>query len=222
MDGWRLARSTEAQSSQTGASSRGKFWRQKKLWRFMAFTIILVNLRSIFRHLDATLPKYMVREFGPQVAKGAVMSINSAMIIFLVPPLSAYSAKINNFDAIMLGAYITSSSVFVLAFDTSYMACVVFVIILSIGEALWSPRLYDYTITVAPHGQEGAFMAMATAPLFLSTLPVGYLSGTLLEMYCPAQGERHSKTMWLIIGLITATSPVLLTVTKRWIREPIS
>ncbi|KAJ1482365.1 hypothetical protein T484DRAFT_1803982, partial [Baffinella frigidus] len=57
-----------------------------------------VNLRSVFRHLDATMPKYMVREFGPKVAKGTVLSINSAMIIFLVPPITAITSKIDNFD----------------------------------------------------------------------------------------------------------------------------
>jgi hypothetical protein len=36
----------------------------KTFWRFMAFTLILSNLKTIFRHLDATLPTYLVRSFG--------------------------------------------------------------------------------------------------------------------------------------------------------------
>ena len=55
-------------------------------------------------------------------------------------------------------------------------------------------------------------MALASAPLFLAKLPVGMMSGYLLEKYCPEDGQRDSKTMWLIIGLITAVSPILLTV----------
>ena len=55
-------------------------------------------------------------------------------------------------------------------------------------------------------------MALSSAPLFLAKLPVGFLSGYLLEKYCPEEGERHSKTMWLIIGLLTATSPIFMTV----------
>ena len=63
------------------------------------------------------------------------------------------------------------------------------------------------------HGNHfvGTYMALSSAPLFLAKLPVGFLSGYLLERYCPEEGERHSQTMWLIIGLLTATSPILLT-----------
>jgi hypothetical protein len=58
----------------------------------------------------------------------------------------------------------------------------------------------------------GTYMALSSAPLFLAKLPVGFLSGYLLSRYCPEEGERHSKTMWLIIGVLTLTSPICLTV----------
>ncbi|EKX54645.1 hypothetical protein GUITHDRAFT_159147 [Guillardia theta CCMP2712] len=170
-------------------------------WRFLGFTAIMINLRSLFRHLDATLPKYMMREFGDQVAKGSIYALNPLTIIFLVPIVSAVTTNIDNFEAIQI-------------------ACALFVFILSFGEALWSPRLYDYTVSVAPKGKEGAFMALGNAPLFFSTMPVGLLSGYLLQVFCPAQGPRRSKEMWFVIGLITLSSPILLTITKKWIREP--
>ena len=43
------------------------------------------------------------------------------------------------------------------------------------------------------------------------------MSGYLLQNYCPEEGERHSKMMWLIIGLTTAVSPVLLTVFWKYV-----
>ena len=58
-------------------------------------------------------------------------------------------------------------------------------------------------------------LALSSAPLFLAKLPVGFLSGVLLQRYCPEhieEGEvRHSKTMWMIIGLSTIVSPILIT-----------
>ena len=56
---------------------------------------------------------------------------------------------------------------------------VMFIVILSIGEALWSPRLYEYTAMIAPKGREGTYMALASAPNFAAKLAVGGLSGTL-------------------------------------------
>lgn len=54
-------------------------------------------------------------------------------------------------------------------------ATVAFVIQLSLGEAIWSPRWYDYSMSVAPEGREGVFTAMASAPLFLGKFVTGML-----------------------------------------------
>merc|ERR1712147_393400 len=52
---------------------------------------------------------------------------------------------------------------------------------------------------------------MGSAPIFLAKLPVGVLSGYLLQEYCPKEGERNSVMMWWIIFLITMPAPFLLT-----------
>lgn len=184
----------------------------KSFWRFLVVCLITVNIRMIFRHLDATLPKYMLREFGDNVPKGTIYAINPALIIILVPLVTAATTAVDPLVMIHYGSYISAGSVFFLALSTSIPACVLFVIALSIGEAVWSPRLNDYTMSVVKEGREGTYMALSSAPLFLAKLPVGFMSGYLLVEYCPEQGERHSKTMWLIIGLTTAMSPILMTV----------
>jgi hypothetical protein len=164
---------------------------------------------------DGTLPKYMVREFGEGTPKGKVYAINPAMIIVLVPMITAATSSVDPLVMIHWGTYVSALSVLFLAFSTSLWACVMFVITLSVGESLWSPRLYDYTTSVAVEGREGTYMALSSAPLFLAKLPVGFMSGKLLQRYCPehlGEGEvRHSKTMWQIIALSTIISPVLIT-----------
>lgn len=184
----------------------------KSFWRFLVVCLITLNVRMIFRHLDATLPKYMMREFGPDVAKGTIYAINPALIIILVPLVTAATTTVEPIVMIRYGTYVSALSVFFLVMSTSIWACVLFVSVLSVGEAIWSPRLYDYTMSMCREGREGTYMALSSAPLFLAKLPVGFMSGYLLQKYCPEDGERHSQTMWLIIGLTTALSPILLTV----------
>lgn len=36
----------------------------KTFWKYMLLTILTVNVRAVFRHLEATLPKYLQRTFG--------------------------------------------------------------------------------------------------------------------------------------------------------------
>merc|ERR1712113_787124 len=112
---------------------------------------------------------------------------------------------------IHIGSYVSASSVFIMAFSTSIWSSIVFVVVLSLGEALWSPRLNDYTMSIVKEGREGTFMAIANAPLFLVKLPTGIMSGYLLDLFCPEEGARRSKFMWAIIGVTTAVSPLLMT-----------
>eukprot|EP00804_Cyclotella_cryptica_P010567 CCRYP_019857-RA/>CCRYP_019857-RA protein AED:0.02 eAED:0.02 QI:251/1/1/1/1/1/3/41/664 len=183
--------------------------------RFLLVCLLTLNVRMVFRHLDGTLPKYMIREFGADAPKGLVYSINPFLIIILVPIITAATTAVHPLIMIHRGTYVSAMSVFFLAFSTSIPACVLFVITLSIGEALWSPRLYDFTMSVAQEGREGTYMALSSAPLFLAKLPVGFMSGLLLQKFCPEhleEGEiRHSKTMWWIIGLTTIVSPIMIT-----------
>mmetsp|Transcript_55698 Transcript_55698/g.166889 ORF Transcript_55698/g.166889 Transcript_55698/m.166889 type:complete len:341 (-) Transcript_55698:859-1881(-) len=184
----------------------------KSFWRFLVVCLITLNVRMIFRHLDATLPKYLVREFGDDIPKGTIYAINPALIIILVPLVAAATTGVDPLLMIHHGSYISAASVFFLVFSTSIWSCILFVTVLSIGEAVWSPRLYEYTMKISKEGREGTYMALSSAPLFLAKLPVGFLSGLLLEKYCPEEGPRESKTMWLIIGSLTASSPVIMTI----------
>jgi hypothetical protein len=103
-------------------------------WRFAALTLLLVNLHAIFRHLDATLPTYLVRCFGPSVPKGTLYSINPFMIIFLTPTVAGLTNTYNHFDMIKWGGYLTAASPFFPAMSTSIWAVVCMNIMLSLGE----------------------------------------------------------------------------------------
>jgi len=188
--------------------------------RLMAIVVICINLKCVFRYLDTLLPSFLVREFGDDVPKGTIYSINPAMIIVLVPVVAAFTSERAPFDMILYGGWVTGISALPLALNTSIFASVLFMVLLSIGEAAWSPRFYDLTVSMAPEGREGTFLSLSTLPIFAAQLPVGLISGYLLSAYCPKEGERHSTTMWMIILLMTVSSPVLLTVFRSWLRPP--
>lgn len=127
-------------------------------WRFSVFTLFLINLNAVFRHLDATLPTFLVRVFGPKTPKGIIYSINPLIIIFLTPFVAAFTNKYAHYDMIKFGGYISAISPFFLVASVSIWATVCMVVTLSIGEAIWSPRTYDYMMSVAP--QVGHFRSL--------------------------------------------------------------
>ena len=60
----------------------------------LLLVVLLVAVRLIFRHLDATFPKYLLRTHGPAVPYGLLYAINPALIILLVPIVSAYTQAV--------------------------------------------------------------------------------------------------------------------------------
>jgi hypothetical protein len=69
-------------------------------WRFTCLSLFLINLRAIFRHLDATLPTYLTRIFGPDVPKGSIYSINPAIIMVLTPLVGALCSEYAHYDMV--------------------------------------------------------------------------------------------------------------------------
>jgi MFS family permease len=183
---------------------------QKSFWKFVCLIMLLMGVRIVYRHLDATFPKYMIREFGKDVMYGSIIAINPFLIVILIPIFAPLSYQFSAYSQIAFGAFITAISPFFLAYGPYLWSSVMFVVILSIGEALWSPRLYEYTIFITEKGREGIYMALASSPMFIATLVTGATSGFFLETFCPEKGPKESWKMWLLIGLITFSSPILL------------
>jgi hypothetical protein len=93
-----------------------------------------------------------------------------------------------------------------------------FIVVLSLGESVYSPRLYEYAAAIAPKGQEASYMSLSYLPFFLAKLLVGMFSGVLLARYCPETGSRNSPMLWLMIALTTTVAPIGLIVFRRFIK----
>jgi MFS family permease len=212
---------SQAESALSWASTK-RMVQSPTFLRFVVFSLFLINLRAVFRHLDATLPTYLVRQHGSNVPKGVIYSINPLVIIILTPLVSAGLSQYPHYKMIQVGGFITGISPFVLALSSTIPAAIVMIVVLSVGESIWSPRTYDYAMSIAPAGREATFAALASAPLFAAKIPVGLLSGFLLNRYMSEDDEssRNPQLMWAIIGALTISSPIGITLLEPYIREP--
>ena len=100
-----------------------------------------------------------------------------------------------------------------------YIMAALYLIVFSIGEAFYSPRVYEYAAAIAPPGQEASYGSLAYLPFLVGKLLVG-TGGWLLAAFCPEHGPRHSGTMWLIFALSASIAPIGLIVFRPYIRVP--
>ncbi|MBN1114548.1 MAG: MFS transporter, partial [Oligoflexia bacterium] len=197
---------------------------RKSFWHFMVFLLLMSLVKLLFTHVHITIPKFMLREIGQGAAIGRVYSINGFMLVVLPPLISPLLNKFNIYKTIIFGAFISSLAPLFLAVDYSlyipignflgvhhvYVPLVLFFVFLSLGEAVWSPKLYEYTANIAPRGEETTYVAWAYMPWILAKPLAGILSGYLLMTYCPETGPRNSEIMWMVIFITTIAAPVVL------------
>ncbi len=223
-------------------------WAQPPFYRFLLFLTLAVGVRLILYHMYYTFPKFAIRELGPGAPVGHIfLLLNTVLIVFLAPLAGALTQKVSAYKAVVIGSFITASSVFFIAAPQSlfvplahgwlgeliahrwlgikdavvnpyYVSIALMAVVYSIGEAFWSPRLYEYPAAIAPAGQEASYMALSMLPYFVAKFFAGGLSGWLLQVFCPAQGPRTPGEMWLIVGVIAMGTPIGLIVLRPWIR----
>jgi dipeptide/tripeptide permease len=223
-----------------------ELFRQPIFYRLLVFLLLIAFLKLIFMQMYYVFPTFGIRELGPGAPVGRLWRINSIFVIFLVPIVGALTQKFSAYRMVTVGGILSAASVFIMTLPVAwfqpladgvfgqwighrylglvgdvhpyYVMITVFVIVLSFGEAFYSPRVYEYASAIAPKGQEASYAALSYVPFLLAKLLIGTFSGTLLARYCPEHGERNSGMMWLFVALTATIAPVGLIVLRRFIR----
>jgi len=220
---------------------------QSAFFRLLVFFLLIGFLKAIFLQMDYVFPKFGDRELGLNAPVGKIAGINSIIIIFLAPVVGALTQKFSAYRMVVFGGAICAAGVFIMALPTSwfaplangafgdwlghgylrlhgaihpyYVMSALYLTVFSIGEAFYSPRVYEYAAAIAPPGQEASYGSLAYLPFLVGKLLVG-TSGWLLAAFCPATGTRHSGTMWLIFACAASVAPLGLLLFRSYIRVP--
>ena len=220
---------------------------QSGFYRLLAFLLLIGFLKLIFMQMEYVFPKFGIRELGERAPIGQLSAINYILIILLVPAIGALTQRFSAYRMVIVGGVICAASVFVMALPTEwfqasadgaigqwlghsylglkggihpyYIMTAIYIAIFSVGEAFYSPRVYEYAAAIAPRGQEASYGALSYIPMLVGKLLVG-TGGWLLAAFCPEHGPRRSGMMWLIFALAASVAPIGLLVLRRYIRVP--
>jgi hypothetical protein len=190
--------------------------------KFAFFVFCLIPVQTLFAHNWLTLPMYVergYRESWPWISINfeKAVNFNPLLIFILVPIVTALTQKRNVYSMMIIGTFVMAAPTFILALGAKPWTLVTYLIVMTIGEALWQPRFLQYAAEIAPVGRTGAYMGVAQFPWFLTKVIVPLYSGWFLARYCPEEGPPHTETMWLVYACIAMISTVLLVLAKGWL-----
>ena len=190
--------------------------------KFAAFIFCLIPVQTLFAYNWLVLPQYVNRAFsGTWVGERFEMAtnLNSLLIFILCPIVAALSSRVKVYDMMILGTGVMAAPAFILALGPSVGGLFAYVVLMTVGEAMWQPRFLQYAAEIAPEGRTGAYMGVAQFPWFLTKMLVPIYSGAALARYCPEPGKgvQETGTMWLLFGALAICSPLFLVLARGWL-----
>jgi len=241
-----IARTVQKGSNDTLALFR-RLIGQSGFYRLLVFFLFIGFLKAIFLQMDYVFPKFGDREMGLHAPVGKLAGINAILIIVLAPVIGALTQRVASYRIVIIGSIICAVGVFVMVLPTDwfvpaadsavghafghvylrltgpvhpyYIMSAIYLTIFSVGEAFYSPRVYEYAAAIAPPGQEASYGALAYIPFLVGKLLIG-TSGWLLATFCPEHGECRAGSLWLIFALAASVAPIGLLVCRRYIQVP--
>ncbi len=214
--------------------------RESAFWRFIVLMVAFLGVRAVFTYMYLLMPKYWIRIIGEDVEMGFLQAVNPILIVVGLILFIPLANKFNVFKMLVFGAIISSFSLIMLVLPwqwfSSDMAVGYFrmslamLILLSLGEVIWSPKLNEYTAAIAPTGQEGSYLGMSMMPWFFAKTTVGIMSGHMLVRWCPeGTGQKIAagglafwdspEAMWLLLFFWAILGPLLAIVFSGWLTK---
>ena len=189
--------------------------------KFSFFIFALIPVQTLFTYNWFILPQYISRAFEGWIGRYFEIAANAnpILIFIAVPIITAITMKANVYKMMIIGTFVMAAPTFLLvpSARTPWTLLGGYLLIMTIGEAMWQPRFLQYAAEIAPKGRTGQYMGVAQLPWFLTKVLVPLLySGWMMDRYCPAEGEQNTEFMWFIFACIAMTSTVMLILAKRW------
>ncbi len=216
-------------ADESGRPARSELhgWEAVKRWirehpladgRFSFFIFVLIPVQTLFAHQWLTIPQYVDRAYPGFIGANmeTFVNLNPLLIFFLTPFVAALTSRVNVYRMMILGTLVMALPTFLLALGPNIYTLFSYILLMSIGEAMWQPRFLQLAAEIAPEGKTGQYMGIAQFPWFLTKLLTSTYSGYMLTVYCPKDGVLNTEMLWLIYGGIAMASPIGLFLAKSW------
>ena len=206
---------------------------EKSFWRLIGINVFCIGVRSMFRHWETLLPKWLTRVY-PGIHYGTLLALNPILIIPFTPLVNAITQHFSQvYWVLVAGTLFSALSPLPpwLWVSQSTAPMLLSICLFTIpGEAVYSPKLGQVTLERSPAGKKGIYSGLIPIPYFAGNIFSGLFSGWLLDSYCPDPSESSSlggslefsearanecSKVWGWVILTAVTSPILLAAFKK-------
>jgi MFS family permease len=168
---------------------------------FIYFLLAMIPIELVFFQPLAAMPLFLVRDLHmTEAGFGALLAINTVIIILVEVALNAAMADWTHRHAISLGALLVGTGFGALIFVNSVSAAGATVVIWTFGEMILLPASSAFVSDIAPSKHAGAYMGLYTMGFSVAVAIGPWLGTQVLAHY-------GSDAVWIatfVCGCVTA------------------
>jgi POT family proton-dependent oligopeptide transporter len=183
--------------------------------RFVSFLVIFSGFWAMFWHIFYALPFY-VKDFLRFSRFEVIETVDALTIILITVPATALARRLKPLQAMVLGFVLATCCWFIMGSVPTLAGAVAGLVLFAVGEAIQSPRFYEYVSNLAPQDQVGTYMGFAFLPIAIGTFIAGWSSGYLVTHYVE-NANRAAPQMWYVVGSYGVVSTILMLIYDRFI-----
>jgi MFS family permease len=184
-------------------------------FRFMLFLVIFSGFWAMFWHVFYALPFY-VKDYLKFARFEVIETVDAMTIIVVTIPATAIAKRLKPLSAMVLGFALATGCWFVMGAIPTVAGAVAAMMLFAVGEAIQSPRFYEYVSNLAPSEQVGTYMGFAFLPIAIGTFIAGWSSGYLVKHYVEG-GNPNAPHMWYVVGVYGVVSTILMVLYDRFV-----
>jgi len=164
---------------------------------FLLLLLLTFFIGFCFFQVFSIYPLYLASSYHLNVANiGYIIAINGLLIILFQMPITAYLKKFSRLKTIGIGGLLISLGYFILPFGSNCYFAMLTMIIITLGEMIAIPLLFDFASQIAPSHQKGQYLGLLTVALMSGPLLVApTISSYLYHVFSPVM-------LWRVIGLL--------------------
>ncbi len=183
--------------------------------RFILFLVIFSGFWAMFWHVFYALPFY-VKDYLKFGRFEIIETVDAWTIILVTIPATAIAKRLKPLSAMVLGFALATACWFVMGLVPTLAGAVAGMMLFAVGEAIQSPRFYEYVSNLAPQEQVGTYMGFAFLPIAIGTFMAGWSSGYLVAHYVEG-GNANAPRMWFVVGAYGVISTILMVLYDRFV-----
>lgn len=174
-------------------------------FRFMFILFIFGGFWLMFWQIYYLLPFYGTDVLNFQRFE-LLETIDAIGIFVFTVPMAALARNMKPITAMILGFILSSFCWVIMGISLTVPAVIIGVGLYSLGEAIQTPRFYEYVSNLAPKDQVGTFMGFAFLPVALGSFGAGPVADWLRTTYM----QTNPGLMWYIVAGIGIAFTLLL------------